>query len=102
MATTNKVFGLGSGNTGNLSYTATSASATITSLVNKSEGTIRLVSTTDCYVRITNTASTAVTTDLKLIAGLPESFGYAPDSTTLSAVRDSADGILNYALDKGC
>lgn len=101
MATTNKLFSLGAGNTGNLSYTGTSASATITSLVNKSEGSVRLVSTTDCYVRITNAASTAVTTDLKLIAGVPESFGYAGDSTTLSAIRDTTDGVLNYAFDKG-
>jgi len=101
MATTNKLFTLGSGNTGNLSYAGTSASATITSLVNKSEGSIRLVSTTDCYVRITNAASTAVTTDVKLVAGIPESFGYAPDSTTLSAIRDTVDGVLNYSLDKG-
>jgi hypothetical protein len=45
--------------------------------------------------------STAVTTDLRLIANVPESFGYAPDITHLCAVTSSVSGSLNYALDKG-
>lgn len=101
MATTNKLFGLGSGNTGNLSVSSGSASATITSLVNKSEGTIRLTCDVDCFVRVTKAASTAVTTDLRLVAGAIEAFGVAGDSTTLSAITSGASGTLNYALDKG-
>lgn len=102
MATTNKLFGLRSDNTGNLSISSTSAAVDISSLVNKSEGSIRLVSDTDCFVRLTAGTSTAVTTDLKLIAGIPESFGYAPDITHLCAITSAASGTLNYALDKGC
>lgn len=101
MATTNKLFGLDATGTGNLSISSTSASVTVSSLVNKSEGSVRLVSDVDCFVRLTTGASTAVTTDLKLVAGVPEAFGYAPDITVLSAVTSSASGTLNYAFSKG-
>lgn len=101
MATTNKLFGLRSDNSGNLSVTTASASATITSFVNKSEGTIRLTSDVDCFVRLTVGASTAVTTDLKILAGTIEAFGYAGDVTTLSGVTSAGSGTVNYAFDKG-
>lgn len=101
MATTNKLFSLRSGNSGNLAISSASNAVDISSLVNKSEGTIRLVSDTDCFVRLTVGTSTAVTTDLKLVASIPEPFGYAPDITFLCAVTSGASGNLNYTLDKG-
>lgn len=101
MATTNKLMVLGSGNTGNLSFTATSASVNISASKSNSEDSIRLCPDADCYVRITNAASTAVTTDAKLIASIPESFGIPEDGIILSVVRATADGTLNYMISKG-
>lgn len=101
MATTSKLIVLSSGNTGNLSISATSASVTISSLKSNSEDSIRLVSDVDCYVRMTNGASTAVTTDVKLVAGTPESFGITEDGTTLSGVTASGTGTINYMVSKG-
>lgn len=101
MATTNKLITLGSTGTGNLSISTSSASVTITSLKSGSEDSIRLVSDVDCHVRITNAASTAVTTDAKIIANIPESFGIEDDGTTLSAVTAIGTGTLNYMIKKG-
>ena len=101
MATTNKLMTLGSTGTGNLSISTTSASVSIASRKSNSEDSIRLVSDVDCYARITNAASTAVTTDAKLIAGLPESFGIEEDGVILSAVTASGTGTLNYMIKKG-
>lgn len=101
MATTNKLMTLGSTGTGNLSVSTTSASVSIASSKSNSEDSIRLVSDVDCYARITNAASTAVLTDAKIIAGLPESFSIEEDGVILSAVTASGTGTLNYMIKKG-
>ncbi len=100
MAGTNKVFTLSSGNTGNLTLSGSSATVSIASLLTKSEDTIRLYSDVTCWVRLTNASGTAVTTDLQLAAGAPESFAIPPDTTHLSAIAGGA-GTLNYAVSKG-
>lgn len=101
MATTNKLMTLGSTGTGNLSVSTTSASVSIAANKSNSEDTIRLVSDVDCYVRITNAASTAVTTDAKILAGAVESFGIEEDGIILSAVTLAGAGTLNYMVKKG-
>lgn len=101
MATTNKLMTLGSTGTGNLSVGTTSASVSISSLKSNSEDTIRFVSDIDCYARITNAASTAVTTDAKILAGAVESFGIEEDGIILSAVTATGAGTLNYMVKKG-
>lgn len=101
MATTNKLMTLGSTGTGNLSVSTTSASVSIAASKSNSEDTIRLVSDVDCYVRITNAASTAVTTDAKILAGAVESFGIEEDGIILSAVTATGAGTLNYMVKKG-
>lgn len=100
MATTNKLMTLKSGNTGNLTLSATSATVSIASLKSGSEDTIRLYSDVTCWVRLTNGSGTAVTTDMQLGATVAESFGVPPDATHLSAIAGGS-GTLNYAVDKG-
>ncbi len=100
MATTNKLITLRSGNTGNLTLSVASASVSIASLKSGSEDSIRLKSSVDCWVRMTNGAGTAVTTDLELAAGIPEAFGIPDDATHLNAIAGGA-GTLNWAVGKG-
>lgn len=100
MATTNKLMTLKSGNTGNLTLSASSASVSIASLKSGSEDTIRLYSDVTCWVRLTNDAGAAVTTDLQLGATAPEAFGIPADATHLNAIAGGA-GTLNYSVDKG-
>lgn len=100
MAGTNKLFTLASANSGNLSISGTSATVSIASLMTKSEDTIRLYSDVTCWVRLTNGAGTAVTTDVQLAATSPEAFAIPPDVTHLSAIAGGA-GTLNYAVSKG-
>ena len=100
MATTNKLMTLKSGNTGNLTLSATSATVSIEPLKSGSEDTIRLYSDVTCWVRLTNGSGTAVTTDMQIGATAAESFGVPADATHLSAIAGGA-GTLNYAVDKG-
>lgn len=100
MATTNKLITLKSSNTGNLTLSATSANVSIASLKSGSEDSIRLYSDVTCWVRMTNGAGTAVTTDLQIGATSAEAFGIPADATHLNAIAGGA-GTLNYAVDKG-
>ena len=100
MATTNKLMTLKSGNTGNLTLSASSATVSIASLKSGSEDTIRLYSDVTCWVRLTNGAGTAVTTDLQLGATAAEAFGIPADATHMNAIAGGA-GTLNYSVDKG-
>lgn len=100
MATTNKLMTLKSGNTGNLTLSTGSATVDISAFKSGSEDTIRLYSDVTCWVRMTNGAGTAVTTDLQIGAAAAESFGIPRDATHLSAIAGGA-GTLNYAVDKG-
>jgi uncharacterized NAD-dependent epimerase/dehydratase family protein len=101
MATTNKLMTIGSTGTGNLSVSTTSNSVSIAASKSNSEDTIRFVSDVDCHVRITNAASTAVTTDALILGGVIESFGIEEDGIILSAVTASGAGTLNYMIKKG-
>lgn len=92
---------LGSTGTGNLSASTTSASASIASFRSGSEDTIRFVSNVDFYARITNGASTAVTTDALILAGTSEGFRIPEDGDTLSVVTASGSGVVNYLVTKG-
>lgn len=100
MATTNKLMTLKSGNTGNLTLSASSANVSIASLKSGSEDTIRLYSDVACWVRMTNGAGTAVATDLQIGASSAEAFGIPADATHLNAIATGA-GTLNYSVDKG-
>ena len=100
MATTNRLMTLEAGNSGNLTLSGTSATVSIASLKTGSEDTIRLYSDVTCWVRMTNGAGTAVTTDLQLGATSAEAFGIPVDATHLSAIAGGA-GTLNYTVDKG-
>lgn len=102
MSTTNKLITPVAGSSGNLSINSTSANVSFASLLSGSEDTIRLISSVDCYIRLTNGAGTAVTTDVLVSAGIPEAFGIPKDATHLNAVTTSLSGTLNYLISKGC
>jgi hypothetical protein len=78
---------------GGLTAAYTSA-AGATSAVNKDANCIRVVSTTDCFIRI-STAGTAAAanTGLYLPAFTPEYFD-CPPKAIVSAIRVSADGSI--------
>lgn len=101
MATTNKLFTLASGNTGNLSVSTTSATVSIASLKSGSEDAIRLCCDVAVDVRLTNGAGTALTTDLYLPANSAEAFSIPADATHLSAITPTGTGTLSYAVSKG-
>lgn len=100
MATTNKLFMPIAGSSGNLTLSSSSANVSIASLLTKSEDSIRIKSDVACWIRFTNEAGTAVTTDVEIIAGTAEQFGVPPDATHLNAIALGA-GTLNYAVGKG-
>lgn len=94
------IFVLSSGNSGNLSISASSAQVDVSAYITGSGDTVRLVSDVDCYVRATNASGTAVNTDVKLIAAQPESFSLPPDTVYIVCLG-SASGTLNWAVSSG-
>lgn len=74
----------------NLSFTATSAQtpATIPSSI------VRLVCDQTCHIRV-GSNPTAVTTDMKLLAGIEYLIRVIDGVDKIAAIRASADGVLN-------
>jgi hypothetical protein len=57
---------------------------------------VRLVSSTDCYIKIGTGSPTATTSDVFLPASTPEYFKVSGESTLkISAIQSSASGNLN-------
>jgi len=78
------------GLTQNVAYTGTAG--TIANVVPPNCVAVRLVSTTDCFVRIGNNP-TATTADMYLVAGVPETFGIGLNDK-VSAVQVSSGGTI--------
>lgn len=74
-------------------------SSTSASVTGVSWPGVRVVSTVDCFIRLTIGASVAVTTDMFLPAGMPEYLN-RDSCDTLSAVTSGATGSL-YVSDMG-
>lgn len=103
MSTTARLFTLGSSGTGSIATSTTSANADISASLTGSEDTIRLVAIgADVFVRLTNGAGTAVTTDLLIkTAASAEKFSVPRGVTHINAVAATGTGTLNWAISKG-
>lgn len=73
-----------------VAYTGTAG--TITNALPPNTVAVRIVTTTDCYVQI-GPSPTATSSDMLMIAGVPETFT-AGNGDKVSGIRLSADGTL--------
>jgi hypothetical protein len=78
------------GSTQSVSYTGTAG--TITNAVGSETYQVRIVTTTDAFVKIDN-SPTATTRDMPVFASLPEYFTIAPGQK-VSAIQSSSGGTL--------
>jgi hypothetical protein len=74
-----------------VAYTGTAAQSTAVADTTRA---VRLLATTDCFVRFGADPTATSTNGLRLTAGIPEVFGIIPGQR-ISAIRASADGTLN-------